>query len=162
MLEMKNNQLFLVGEKGSIKLEHDEVLVKLAMLYEGECEGLGAKKAAKKHGYSVQRYYQLLKIFSTQGITALINRNRGPKSNSCRTEEVVRQVIRYRFLDPDASVDVIAQKLQQLEVKISKRSVERIIEKYGLQKKTLQVSSGKTINKRGDLQNSEEAAPGTV
>ena len=37
----------------------------------------------------------------------------GPKSNYVRTDEVERQVIRHRFLDPDASVDIIAQKLRQ-------------------------------------------------
>jgi hypothetical protein len=52
-----------------------------------------------------------------------------------RTEEVVRQVIRHRFLDPDASADVIAQKLRQTGFGVSTRSVERIIEQFGLQKK---------------------------
>lgn len=51
--------------------------------------------------------------------------------------EVVRQVIRHRFLDPDASAEVIAQKLSQVGSKISVRSVERVIEDFGLQKKTL-------------------------
>jgi hypothetical protein len=54
-----------------------------------------------------------------------------------RTEEVVRQVIRHRFLDPDASADVIAQKLRQTGYAVSTRSVERIIEQAGLPKKTL-------------------------
>ena len=61
---------------------------------------------------------------------------RGPKTNSVRTDEVERQVIRHRFLDPDASADIIAQKLRQAGFAISTRSVERVIEKYGLQKKT--------------------------
>jgi hypothetical protein len=46
-------------------------------------------------------------------------------------------VIRYRFLDPDCSVDVVAQKLRQQGHPISTRSVERIVADYGLQKKTL-------------------------
>jgi hypothetical protein len=46
-------------------------------------------------------------------------------------------VIRHRFLDPDASAEVIAQKLRQCEWPISTRSVERVIEQFGLQKKTL-------------------------
>ena len=36
-------------------------------------------------------------------------------------------------------MDVIAQKLQQTGFRISVRSVDRIFEEYGLQKKTLQV-----------------------
>ena len=49
----------------------------------------------------------------------------------------MRHVIRHRFLDPDASAAVIAQKLVQTGVVLSIRSVERIIQDYGLQKKTL-------------------------
>jgi hypothetical protein len=54
---------------------------------------------------------------------------------------VVRQVIRHRFLDAEASVEVIAQKLSQSGRKISQRSVQRVIEEYGLQKKTLSMPS---------------------
>jgi hypothetical protein len=71
----------------------------------------------------------------------LISHPRGPKSNYRRTKEVVCQVIRHRFLDPEASPEVIAQKLRQTGLQISVRSVERIIEQYGLQKKTLRVPS---------------------
>jgi hypothetical protein len=61
----------------------------------------------------------------------------GPKSNYRRTGEIVRQVIRHRFLDPEASVEVITQKLQQTHHPLSIRSVQRVIADYGLQKKTL-------------------------
>ena len=70
------------------------------------------------------------------------NQKRGPKTNYVRTDEVERQVIRHRFLDPDATVDVIAQKLRQAGFPISTRSVDRVIEKYGLQKKTLSLPPG--------------------
>jgi hypothetical protein len=53
----------------------------------------------------------------------------------------VRQVIRHRFLDPEASTEVIAQKLCQTGFVISIRSVARVIAEYGLQKKTLLLSS---------------------
>ena len=62
-----------------------------------------------------------------------------PKRNYRRSKEVVCQAIRHRFLDPDASSDVIAQKLRQCGLQISKRSVDRIFAECGLQKKTLQV-----------------------
>jgi transposase len=94
-------------------------------------------QAAQKYGLSRQRYYQLLKQFQEQGVLGLQNQKRGPKTRSVRTDEVERQVIRHRFLDPDASVDIIAQKLRQTGFPVSTRSVERVVEKYGLQKKTL-------------------------
>lgn len=131
-----------IGAAGSIIVpDDDEISYKLAMLLEGECEGLGPAPAAKKFGFSRQRYFQLRKAFSEQGARALLSKKRGPKSNYRRTSEVVRQVIRHRFLDPNASVEVIAQKLRQCGMIISIRSVERIIEEYGLQKKTPPLSS---------------------
>ncbi len=59
----------------------------------------------------------------------------GPKRNYKRTEVVTKQVLRYRFLDPEANCGVIAQKLKQAGYNVSQRSVERVINEYGLQKK---------------------------
>ncbi len=128
----------IVGDHGSLTLvENDEVSRKLAMLIEGECEGLGPVKAAAKHGLTRQRYFQIRKAFEDKGATALLSKVRGPKKKYRRTDELRRQVIRHRFLDPDASAEVIAQKLRQTGFVISTRSVERVIAEYGLQKKTL-------------------------
>jgi hypothetical protein len=128
----------LTGSAGSLLvLPNDEITLKLAMLVEGECEGSGPLKAADKFGYSKQRYFQLRHLFLEQGAIALQSKTTGPKSNYRRTDEVVRQVIRHRFLDPDVSPEVIAQKLGQTDHRVSIRSVERTIADYGLQKKTL-------------------------
>lgn len=142
MLLIDGKTLQLEGAKGTLAVpEDDEITLKLAMLFEGECEGLGPTAAARKFGYTKQRYYQLLQAYSEKGAIALLSNKRGPKTNYRRTDEVVRQIIRHRFLDPEASAEVIAQKLQQGSWEISIRSVERVIEIYGLQKKTLRVSS---------------------
>jgi transposase len=133
----------VVGPAGELLIpDGDEITPRLLMLIEGQCEGLGPMLAAQKYGLSRQRYYQVQKQFQENGIRALFSQKRGPKSNSVRTDEVERQVIRHRFLDPDASVDIIAQKLRQAGFEISNRSVERVIEKYGLQKKTLPLPPG--------------------
>ncbi len=126
----------IVGQHGSLQVsDRDEVARKLAMLIEGQCEG-----SARAYGYTRQRYFQLLQRFAREGAAALANQRRGPKTNYRRTGELTRQVIRYRFLDPDASAEVIAQKLRQTGFPISMRSVSRVIAEYGLQKKTLSLS----------------------
>ncbi|MFH1573225.1 MAG: helix-turn-helix domain-containing protein [Acidobacteriota bacterium] len=141
MLLIDGNTFQLQGPQGTLEvLEDDEITFKLAMLFEGECEGLGPTAAAHKFGYTKQRYYQLLQAYAEKGAIGLLSSKRGPKTNYRRTDEVVRQVIRHRFLDADASAEVIAQKLKQGGWEISIRSVQRIIEIYGLQKKTLRVS----------------------
>lgn len=133
--------LSLVGTAGSLEvLEDDEITRKLAMLIEGECEGLGPTQAASKFSFSRQRYFQLRTAFTQKGALALRSHKRGPKHNYRRTDEVIRQVIRHRFLDPQASPEVIAQKLRQCGLSISTRSVERVIEQFGLQKKTPSLS----------------------
>jgi hypothetical protein len=131
----------LIGPDGELTVPRDdEVTRKLAMLIEGECQGLGPLRAARKFKYSKQRYFQLRHAFEEGGALALQSRKRGPQRPYRRTDEAVRQIIRHRFLDPDASVAVIAQKLTQAGWPVSVRSVERVIEQFGLQKKTLPLS----------------------
>jgi hypothetical protein len=128
----------LVGAGGTLAVrEDDEITRKLFMLIDGECNGLGPTEAARKFGFSRQRYFQVRATYTTLGAQGLQNHKRGLKTEYRRTAEVVRQVIRHRFLDPEASAQVIAQKLSQSGWKISIRSVERVFEDYGLQKKTL-------------------------
>lgn len=132
----------IIGRHGVLDVAgNDEVTLKLAMLIEGECEGLGPIKAARKFGLSKARYFQLRQSYRKHGAMGLVCKQRGPKTRYRRTGELIRQVIRYRFLDPDASAEVIAQKLRQTGFVISTRSVERVIADYGLQKKTLSIPS---------------------
>jgi transposase len=141
MLKIDQQRLEIVGSHGSLAISpDDEIALKLAMLIEGQCL-LGPTRAARKYGYTKQRYYQVLEAYGRGGALALRSRKRGPKRNYRRTEEVVRQVIRHRFLDPDAGASVIAQKLRQSGCPISQSSVERVIAQFGLQKKTLRLSA---------------------
>ena len=138
MLTMDLSAAKLVGTHGALPVsKHDEITRRLAMLIEGECGALGPLQAAQKYGYCKQRYFQLRHQYRQQGALSLQNQKRGPKTNYRRTDAVVRQIIRLRFLDPEASAPVIAQKLRQLDTRISSSSVERVIRAYGLQKKTL-------------------------
>jgi transposase len=117
--------------------DDDQVSRRLAMLIVGECEGQGATRASRQFHFSRQRYYQLLAAFRRAGARGLALEARGPKTDYRRTAHLVRLVIRHRFLDGEASAQVVAQKLRQAGHTISQRSVERIIADYGLQKKTL-------------------------
>ena len=117
----------------------DEITRKLAMLLEGECTRSGPKAAAERFGFSRQRYFQLRAAFLERGALGLHSERRGPTRNYRRSREAVCQAIRHRLLDPEASSAVIAQKLRQAGVRISKRSVDRLFADLGLQKKTLPV-----------------------
>lgn len=137
MIKFQEGAASLYGPAGSLAVrKDDEITLKLAMLVEGQCEDLGPTDAAKKFGYTRQRYYQILDLFKTYGAEGLKSHKTGPKSHYRRTDEVIRQIIRYRVLDPNVSPEVMAQKLNQNGFPIAIRSVERVLAEYGLQKKT--------------------------
>jgi transposase len=128
----------LTGPTGSLPVAaSDEMAHRFLMLMEGQCLDEHVGDIAQKYGFCRQRYYQILKQYEQGGLLALQSKKTGPKSNYRRTDQVVRQILRYRFLDPDASPEVIAQKLRQTDFTISLRSVERVIADFGVQKKTL-------------------------
>jgi transposase len=140
-LEFLDQTAHLVGPAGTLAVpDHDEITRKLFMLAEGQCAGLGASAAAEKSGFSRPRYYQLLSRYQSGGAAALQNLPRGPKTNYRRPEEVIKEVVHYRYLDRDASAAVIGQRLRQSGHPISTRSVERAVAEWGPQKKTPHVS----------------------
>lgn len=140
--------VLIQGPAGNLPVKLDDKISRqLAMLFEGKCLGLGPSKAAQKYGYSKQRFFQLLNAFVKDGSNALVPKKTGPQKKYVRTDSVVTQIIRHRFLDPDAKAEVIAQKLNQTGVQVSQRTVERTITEYGLQKKTLQVSAQRRADK---------------
>ena len=127
----------LVGTGGLLSVrEDDEITRKLSMLIEGECEGLGLDPGRPEVRLQQATLLSVAGGFRRSRRPALQSQRRGPKTHYRRTAEVVRQVIRHRFLDPEASAEVIAQKLCQSGWEISIRSVQRVIEEFGLQKKT--------------------------
>jgi len=138
MCEFDQNESVLLGPGGQLQVpDGDDITRKLAMLIEGECGGLGPSKAARKYGFSRQRYFQLRKAFESGGALALANKKRGPKTNYRGTHQAIKEVIRHRYLDSRASAAVVAQKMQQCDYSISVSTVQRIISHYGLEKKTL-------------------------
>ncbi len=160
MLKITEDSLVLVGPAGQLPVPTDDpILPKLALLYEGECEGLGPLAAARKFGYSKQRYFQLRQALEQGGTLALQNQKRGPKTNYRRTDQVIQQVVRYRFLDPDASAAVLGQKLRQTGQPISTRSVERVVAQFGLQKKTPLLPASRPAGTGRDPNSAQQAAP---
>jgi len=136
--------LFIQGPKGSLEIKaEDKLMRKLAMLIEVNCFGKNLSEVCLLYGYKKQRYYQILNNYKASGSMGIIEQKKGPKKNGKRTDSVVSQIIRYKFLDPAISGRVILQKLTQRGIPIGLRSVERTIAEYGLQKKTLRVESGK-------------------
>jgi len=139
-MQKTNNEthnFFFSGTSGTLPIKSDDkAAIKLAMLIDGKCMGFGPLKAAERYGYTKQRFFQILHSYIKGGIEALKDKKKGPQRKYVRTETIENQIIRHRFLDPDASSKVIAQKLRQSGYNVSQRSVERTITEKGLQKKS--------------------------
>jgi hypothetical protein len=138
-----DNALFQIsGPAGTLPVKaNDRLGRQLGMLFEHCCLGRAVQDVVKRFRYSRQRFFQIQQTFIEKGSSALLPQKTGPKSNRLRSSNVIAQVIRHKFLDPDVSADVIAQKLRQCRIQISKRSVQRTIAEFGLQKKTLSMST---------------------
>jgi transposase len=125
--------------KGAAKLlisPKDTIAWKIFMLFEAATNaGVTIEDISKKYGYTREHFYVVKKAFEEKGSIGLMDRPQGPKTNYKRTNEIKKQIIRHRFLDPEASCEVISQKMQQAGYNISQRSVERTINEFGLQKK---------------------------
>lgn len=143
-----NKPITIKGLTRSLNIQADDTLaIKMSMIIESIFSNLKPKEIAEKYNYTREHYYYILRKFKEEGTKGLINKNSGPKRNYVRTETIENQIIRHRFLDPDASLEVIAQKMRQSGFKVSKRSVERTITEYGLQKKTLHLKSSEKQRK---------------
>ena len=135
---MKKNlppKLLQGAAKLSVKPE-DTIAWKLFMLFEAATStALTIEEVARKYGYTREHFYVIKKVYDEKGSSGLMDKPQGPKTNYKRTNEIKKQIIRHRFLDPEASCEVISQKMQQAGYNISQRSVERTINEFGLQKK---------------------------
>jgi len=114
----------------------DTIAWKLMMLIDAATsKEESIEQISHRYGYTREHFYVIKKRYEDHGSQGLVDKPKGPKSNYKRTDEIEKQIIRHRFLDPDANSEVIAQKMNQNGHVISQRSVERTISEYGLQKK---------------------------
>ena len=152
---MKKGTIVIEGPAGSFTIKSDDNLTKkIAMLIEVKCLGVKVKNVVKKYKITCSRYHQIKNAYESGGSNALVEKKRGPKNNYVRTETINNQIIRYRFLDPRITPEVIAQKLKQTGYNISIRSVERTITEFGLQKKNTPFKSGK--RRKGNRSSSKQ------
>ena len=135
-VEHQEDRLIVRGEGGCVSVPRtDKLFCRLLMILEAECGKDTHNKTAQRYGCCKQTYYQWRARYRKEGAQALAGSKPGPRQNYRRGGEATRQIVRHRFLDPEASADVIAQKLRQDEFAISTRSVSRVLEDFGLQKK---------------------------
>ncbi|HEY3355115.1 MAG TPA: helix-turn-helix domain-containing protein [Polyangia bacterium] len=111
----------------------DRPLLDLLMLLEGSMRLMSVAELCAKYGYrSTRSYYEKRRLFERQGVAGLLPQPRGPKRPSRRTPSVEQRVVAARVRDPDLAAAQIAERLRAAGVRLSARSVERILSDYGL------------------------------
>ncbi len=121
------------GPGGSLPIRPgDEAAQDLVMLIEGETSGQPLESVLAKFGRSRSTYYEKLRRFRDEGLTGLLTRPPGPRSQWRRPLEVVRFIVTARLRDPARSATAIAEDLAHLGHTVSVRSVERTLMQFGL------------------------------
>lgn len=112
----------------------DKGQVKYEMLRAHLYEGRFVTRVCKEFGYSREAFYQALESFREEGLAGLALKRTGKKKPDKITPEIIGYVIcqRAKF---DLSGAAIARKiLNRFDLKLHKRTVERILGHYGLLK----------------------------
>ncbi len=121
------------GPGGTLALRpDDEATVDLVMLIEGETSGRPLDEVLARFDRSRSTYYEKLRRFREQGLEGLLARPPGPRSPWRRPLEVIRFIVTARLRDPDRSATALAEDLRRLGHSVSVRSVERILNQFGL------------------------------
>jgi transposase len=135
MATLKVTQSQIIGPHGTLPLKaNDHAARKLVLLVLAECLGEHVSDAATACGYTRARYYQVRQDYLRGGTDALRKRKPGRTRNTVLTPNVEREIVRHVVLDSDATARVVAQRMNQQGTEVSRRSVERTITKFGLQK----------------------------
>lgn len=128
-------------------VRQDKVLIKFEMLrryYFGE----SPCNFCEDYGYAVSGFYTIHNQFKEKGWKALIDK-RGGAYHVKRTEEVDKETIVLKVINPDRSNESIAEELRSRGIAdISTRTVDRVLEDHGLNnlKKTTQKQIKKVLS----------------
>lgn len=98
------------------------------------------EEICKKYGYSRIMGYHYEKAWDEKGWEGLMDKPRGPKTRSRRTEEVERRILKIRFKEPEKDMYDIVNVLRDEGYGISARSVARVLSEHGV-----------TLKKRGKM-----------
>lgn len=112
--------------------------VRYEMLRSARVEKLSVTNACKQFGFSREYFYKLERTFDQRGFSSLL----GSSIVGCRpvialNQEIVAFIAHKKIEDPKLSGESLRKEIYNIyKVNCSRRTVERIIEKLGMGKKT--------------------------
>ncbi len=115
----------------------DLAQVRYEMLRCARADELTVTEACNLFGFSREYFYQLERSFMSSGYTSLLGSTRGRRPLVALNQEIVNFIIHRKMSEPRVTGEELRQELKDIfQVDCSRRTVERIIEKLQLGKKT--------------------------
>lgn len=102
------------------------------MVRELSLSGEKKEDICSKYGYTRKTGHQYLRGWREKGFEGLMDKPRGPKSKSKRTEEVERRILEIRFKDPEKDMYEITDILKAEGHGISASTVARVLRDHGV------------------------------
>lgn len=129
------------GDRGDFEIGlEDSLQRRYELVRELRLSAEPKEEICKKYGYSRIMGYHYEKAWGEKGWKGLMDKPRGPKTRSRRTEEVERRILKIRFKEPEKDMYDIVNVLRDEGYGISARSVARVLSEHGV-----------TLKKRGKM-----------
>jgi len=110
----------------------DRGQVKYEMLRAHSLEGHFITKVCKEFGYSRESFYLALEAFRREGIAGLVNKPKGKNKPDKVTPEIIGYVIYQRAKLGLSGAAIAKDIFREFNLKLHKRTVERILGYYGI------------------------------
>lgn len=110
--------------------------VKYELLRAARVDNISVAEACNLFGFSREYFYRLEKAFMKHGYVSVIGSAMGRRPIIALNQEIVSFIVHRKMEKPRLSGEALRKEiLQQYSIDCSRRTVERIIEKLGLEKK---------------------------
>jgi transposase len=121
------------GDRGDFEIDlEDSLQRRYELVRELKLSAEPKEEICKKYGYSRIMGYHYEKAWDEKGWEGLMDKPKGPKTKTKRTEEVEKRVLDIRFKDPEKDMYDIADILKAEGYEISARSVARVLREHGV------------------------------
>ena len=110
----------------------DRGQVKYEMLRARSHEGHFITRVCKEFGYSRESFYKALEAFRKEGIAGLVDKPKGKNKPDKVTPEIIGYVIYQRAKFGLSGATIAKDILREFNLKLHKRTVERILGYYGI------------------------------
>lgn len=115
--------------------------VRYEMLRSARVEQAPVTEACRLFGFSREYFYRLEREFMSRGYAGLLGSFRGRRPLIALNQELVNYIIHRKMTEPNLTGEDLRKELKTtFQVKCSRRTVERIIEKLELGKKGARTS----------------------